>query len=47
MSKIKRDINQQYLKRVDLHFVNWNNFHTFEVVDRVRETHLQVGENSK
>ena len=39
MLKIKCDINQQDLK-------NLNNFHTLEVVDRVSETQLQVGENS-
>ena len=44
---IKYDINQQYLKTVDLHFVKYmNNFHSLEVVDRVSETQLQVGENS-
>ena len=37
MLKIKCDINQQDLKRVD--------FHSLEVVDRVSETQLQVGEN--
>ena len=45
MVKIKCDINQQDLKRVDLHFSNLNNFHSLEVVDRVSETQLQVGEN--
>ena len=40
MLKKKCDINQQDLKRVDLHFVKR------EVVDRVSETQLQVGENS-
>ena len=35
--------NQQDSKIVDLHFVN--NFHSLEVVDRVSETQLQVGEN--
>ena len=44
MLKIKYDINQQYLKTADLHFVN--NFHSLEVVDRVSETQFQVGENS-
>ena len=43
MLKIKCDINQQYLKKGNLHFVN---FHSLEVVDRVSETQLQVGENS-
>ena len=46
MLKIKCDINQQDLERVDRHFVNLNNFHSLEVVDRVSETQLQVGENS-
>ena len=46
MLKIKRDINQQNLKFVDLHLSNLNNFHSLEVVDRVSETQLQVGENS-
>ena len=43
MLKIKYDINQQYLKTVDLHFVK---SHPLEVVDRVSETQFQVGENS-
>ena len=46
MLKIKWDINQQYLKTDDLHLSNLNNFHSLEVVDRVSETQLQVGENS-
>ena len=47
MLKITFDINQQDLKRVDLHFFsNLNNFLLLEVVDRVSETQLQVGENS-
>ena len=46
MLKIKCDNNQQYLQTVDLHFSNLNNCHTLEVVDRVSETQLQVGENS-
>ena len=45
MLKIIYDINQQYLKTVDLHFSNLNNFHSLEVVDRVGETQFQVGEN--
>ena len=45
MLKIKCDINQQYLKTVDLHLSNLNNFHSLEVVDRVSDTQLQVGEN--
>ena len=39
MLKIKCDVNQQDLS-------NLNNFHSFEVVDRVSETQFQVGENS-
>ena len=46
MLKIKCDINQHDLKTVDLHLSNVNNFHSLEVVDRVSETQLQVGENS-
>ena len=49
MLKIKWDINQQGLKKIDLHFVliiSPNNFHSLEVVNRVSETQLQVGENS-
>ena len=46
MLKIKRDINQQDFKIVDLHLSNLNNFHSLEVVDRVSETQPQVGENS-
>ena len=45
MLKIKCDINQQYLKTVDLHLSSLNNFHSLEVVNRVSETQLQVGEN--
>ena len=45
---MKCDINQQYLKTVLLTSIlsNQNNFHSLEVVDRVSETQLQVGENS-
>ena len=43
MLKMKCDINRQYLKTVDLHFVISEKL---EVVDRVSETQLQVGENS-
>ena len=46
MLKIKCDINQQDLKTIDLHFLKSENFHSLEVVDRVSETQLQVGENS-
>ena len=45
MLQIKCDINQQYLKTVDI-LSNLNNFQSLEVVDRVSETQLQVGENS-
>ena len=46
MSKIKRDINQYDFKISDLQFFPiLNNFHSREVVDRVSETQLQVGEN--
>ena len=45
MLKIKCDINQQDLKRVYLILSNLINFHSLEVVDRVSETQLQVGEN--
>ena len=38
MLEIKCDINQQYLKTVDPHFVKSENFHSLEVVDRVSET---------
>ena len=46
MLKIKHDVNQQDLKIGNLILSNLNNFHPFEVVDRVSETQLQVGENS-
>ena len=46
MLKIKRDINRQGFKIADLNFVNLNNFHSPEIVDRVNETQFQVGENS-
>ena len=45
MLKIKCDINQQDLKRVDI-LSNLYNLHSLEVVDRVSETQLQVGEYS-
>ena len=45
MLYIKCDINQQDLKTFDLHLSNLNNFHSLEIVDRVSETQLQVGEN--
>ena len=44
MLKIKRDINQQDFKISILS--NLNNFHSLEVVDRVSEEQLQVGEYS-
>ena len=41
MLTVKRDINQQDLKRVDLHsFSNLDNLHSLEVVNRVSETKL-------
>ena len=46
MLKIQYDINQQYLKTFKNILSNLNNFHSLEVVDRVSETQLQVGENS-
>ena len=46
MLKIKHEVNQQYLKIVKLILSNLNNFHSLEVVDRVNETQLHVGENS-
>ena len=46
MLRIKRDINQQDLKTVNLHFVKSEYFNSLEVVDHVSETQLQVGENS-
>ena len=46
MLNIKCDINQQDLKKLTSILSNLNNFHSLEVVDRVSETQLQVGENS-
>ena len=46
MFKIKCDINQQDLKRVDPILSNLNNFYSLEGVDRVSETQHQVSENS-
>ena len=47
MLKIKCDINQQdFKKEMTSILSNLNNFHSLEVVDRVSETQLQVGENS-
>ena len=40
---MKCDINQQESTSI---LSNLNNFHSREVVDRVSETQLQVGENS-
>ena len=45
MLQTKRDINQQDLKIFDSHLSNLNNIHSLEVVDRVSETQLQVGES--
>ena len=44
MLKIKCDINQQ--EELTSILSNLNIFHSLEVVDRVSETQLQVGENS-
>ena len=44
MLKIKCDIKQQDLKTTDLYFVKFE--YSFEVVDRVSETQLQVGGSS-
>ena len=51
--KIKCDINPQNVtstnkikKELTTILSNLNNFHSLEVVDRVSETQLQVGENS-
>ena len=46
MLNIKCDINQQHLKELTPILSNLNNFHSLEVVDRVSEAQLQVGENS-
>ena len=43
MLKIKCDINKQELTSI---LSNLNDFHSLEVVDRVSETQLRVGENS-
>ena len=45
MEKIKCDINRQYLKTDDPHFVKSEYFHSLKAVDRVSETHLHVSEN--
>ena len=45
MLKIKHDIRQQDRKKLPSVLSNLNNFHSLEVVDRVSETQLQVGEN--
>ena len=44
MLKIKCDINQHYLKTIDLHIVKPEEFSL--TVNRVSETQLQVSENS-
>ena len=47
MLKIKCDINiWKQLTSIFMILSNLNNFHSLEVVDRVSETQLQVGENS-
>ena len=43
--KIKSDFNQQDLKLVTSILSNLNDFHSPEIVDRVRETQLQVRKN--
>ena len=45
MLNIKRDITQQDLKIAGFHFVKYEQFHSLEVVNRVSEAQLQVGEN--
>ena len=47
MLNIKRDINQQHLTNFDHNFVKTDFFQLPEVVDRVSETQIQVGKNSK
>ena len=42
----QRDIKQQDSKKSTCILSNLNNFYSLEVVDRVSETQLQVGENS-
>ena len=44
MLMIKPVINLRYFKLVDLYFVKSEYFSSLEVVDRVTETQLQVGE---
>ena len=46
MLKVNRDNNQQDLKQLTSILSYLRNFHSLEVVDRVSETQLQVGENS-
>ena len=46
MWSIKRDINQQDFTIVHLHFFKSDDFYPFEVVNRVSDAQLQVGENS-
>ena len=46
MLNIKCEINKQDSKIIHPHLSKLNNFHSLEVVDRVSETQLQVGENS-
>ena len=42
---IKRNTNQQDPKSLTSILPNLNNFHSFEVKDRVSETQLQMGGN--
>ena len=46
MLKIKCDIKSKIWKELISILSNMNNFHSLEVVDRISETQLQVGENS-
>ena len=46
MLKIKRLINRQILKPLACILSNLFNFHLLEIVNRVSETQLQVGENT-
>ena len=44
---LKRDINQQDVKIVDLILSNRNKFHSLEVMNCISGAQLQVSENSK
>ena len=47
MLKIQRDINEQDFEIQSASLSNKDDFHSPEVVNRVSETQLQVGENAK